>query len=70
MNPGGANTPWARAFVQELAACGVRHVCIAPGSRSTPLVMAVARDDRFERFVHLDERTLDNRLVCTFALRQ
>ncbi len=57
MSPGGANTPWARAFVQELAACGVRHICIAPGSRSTPLVMAVAGDDRFERFVHLDERS-------------
>ncbi|HSR41882.1 MAG TPA: 2-succinyl-5-enolpyruvyl-6-hydroxy-3-cyclohexene-1-carboxylic-acid synthase, partial [Longimicrobiales bacterium] len=54
MNPA---THWARAFTDELARCGVRHVCVAPGSRSTPLVLAVARDERFRRTVHLDERS-------------
>ncbi len=57
MSSESANTLWARAFAHELAAAGVRYVCIAPGSRSTPLVMAVAADDRFERYVHLDERS-------------
>jgi len=53
-----ANTLWARSFVDELARAGVRDVVVAPGSRSTPLVMAFARDDRFCTRVHLDERSL------------
>lgn len=52
-----ANTSWARAFVDELARAGVREVVLAPGSRSTPLVMACARDDRLTVRVHLDERS-------------
>jgi 2-succinyl-5-enolpyruvyl-6-hydroxy-3-cyclohexene-1-carboxylate synthase len=52
-----ANTVWARAFLDELARCGVRDVVVAPGSRSTPLVMACAADERFRARVHLDERS-------------
>lgn len=43
--------------MDELARAGVEHVCLAPGSRSTPLVMACARDDRFRTWVHVDERS-------------
>jgi 2-succinyl-5-enolpyruvyl-6-hydroxy-3-cyclohexene-1-carboxylate synthase len=50
-------TLWARSFLDELARCGVRHLCMAPGSRSTPLVMAAAADGRFRTWVHIDERS-------------
>jgi 2-succinyl-5-enolpyruvyl-6-hydroxy-3-cyclohexene-1-carboxylate synthase len=52
-----ANTLWARALADELARCGVREVVLAPGSRSTPLVLAFASDGRFRLRVHLDERS-------------
>jgi 2-succinyl-5-enolpyruvyl-6-hydroxy-3-cyclohexene-1-carboxylate synthase len=52
-----ANTAWARAFVDELARAGVREVVVAPGSRSTPLVLACASDGRFRVRVHPDERS-------------
>jgi 2-succinyl-5-enolpyruvyl-6-hydroxy-3-cyclohexene-1-carboxylate synthase len=57
MSHAAANTAWARAFVDELARTGVREVVVAPGSRSTPLVMAFAADGRFRLRVHLDERS-------------
>jgi 2-succinyl-5-enolpyruvyl-6-hydroxy-3-cyclohexene-1-carboxylate synthase len=51
------NTLWARALVSELEAAGVDAVCIAPGSRSTPLTVAFAEHPGIEVFSHLDERS-------------
>jgi 2-succinyl-5-enolpyruvyl-6-hydroxy-3-cyclohexene-1-carboxylate synthase len=51
-----AGTLWARVLLDELARCGVRHLVISPGSRSTPLVLAAARDPRFRMVAQVDER--------------
>jgi 2-succinyl-5-enolpyruvyl-6-hydroxy-3-cyclohexene-1-carboxylate synthase len=48
---------WAGALVDELARHGVEHVCIASGSRSAPLALAFAGDERFTVHSLLDERS-------------
>ena len=56
MTDPAVTTAWVRAFIDELARAGVEHACVAPGSRSTPLVMACAREERVRIWVLLDER--------------
>ena len=51
-----ANLLWAALIVEELVRSGVRFFCVAPGSRSTPLVAALAANERAESLVHFDER--------------
>jgi len=45
-----------RAFVDELARCGMRAACTSPGSRCAPLVLSLARERRLRCFSHVDER--------------
>ncbi len=45
------------AFVDELVRAGVRNVCIAPGSRSTPLALMIARRPELKIWLNLDERS-------------
>jgi 2-succinyl-5-enolpyruvyl-6-hydroxy-3-cyclohexene-1-carboxylate synthase len=52
-----ANRLWATLIVEELLRSGVEHFCVAPGSRSTPLVAALVEKAKIARsLVHFDER--------------
>ncbi|HEX8007251.1 MAG TPA: 2-succinyl-5-enolpyruvyl-6-hydroxy-3-cyclohexene-1-carboxylic-acid synthase [Trebonia sp.] len=57
MNP---STAFGTAFADELARCGLREAVVAPGSRSTPLAMALYDLDlagRLRLHVRIDERS-------------
>ncbi|MBI4299683.1 MAG: 2-succinyl-5-enolpyruvyl-6-hydroxy-3-cyclohexene-1-carboxylic-acid synthase [Chloroflexi bacterium] len=51
------NYAFASAFVDELARSGLRHVCICPGSRSSPLTISFSRHPGIKTWMHLDERS-------------
>lgn len=53
-----SNDRFAQQIISHLVSHGVRRICMAPGSRSSPLIVAAARDSRLEKFVHFDERSV------------
>jgi 2-succinyl-5-enolpyruvyl-6-hydroxy-3-cyclohexene-1-carboxylate synthase len=57
MDPTNANTALASAFAEELARGGLRLAVVSPGSRSTPLAVALWRQPEIEVSVIVDERS-------------
>lgn len=52
------NTLWAAVLAEELCRGGIREVCLAPGSRSAPLVLAFAQQPALRLHTLLDERSM------------
>ncbi len=56
MSVATTNARWAHTLVDSLAAGGMAHVVISPGSRNTPLVLACDNHSTIQTHVVLDER--------------
>lgn len=50
------NQLWGYLIVEELVRNGVNYFVISPGSRSTPLTVAVAQNQQAKKIICLDER--------------
>lgn len=65
-DPGATQAEFAATLVDEWVRCGISHVVLAPGSRSTPMVLAcAAAEGRGELEIHV---RLDERSAGFFAL--
>jgi 2-succinyl-5-enolpyruvyl-6-hydroxy-3-cyclohexene-1-carboxylate synthase len=56
MRDAAVQTVWAEVLAAALAEADVKTCVVSPGSRSTPLVAALAADGRFDLPVVIDER--------------
>ena len=55
--PGSTQAAFAATLVDEWVRAGVRHAVVSPGSRSAPLAIALAAEERLAVHVVLDERS-------------
>ena len=56
MNPANLNSLWGNLIVEELIRNKINYFVLSPGSRSTPLTVAVARHPQAEKIICYDER--------------
>lgn len=55
-HPAGTAADPLRAVTEELVASGLRDVVVCPGSRSSPMALALAAHPALRVLIHLDER--------------
>ena len=55
--PEDLQATYCATLVDEWVRDGVEHAVVCPGSRSTPLALALVADDRVRVHVHHDERS-------------
>lgn len=61
MSVSAFNCCWAKVILETLVRNGVKHLCLAPGSRSTPLTLSALQlqtEQRLKCHTHFDERGL------------
>ncbi|MCX9108876.1 2-succinyl-5-enolpyruvyl-6-hydroxy-3-cyclohexene-1-carboxylic-acid synthase [Providencia rettgeri] len=58
MSNSAFNLRWAEVIIEALSRHGMKHICIAPGSRSTPLTLAAINNAKLHCHTHFDERGL------------
>ncbi len=51
------NLIWSYEIANTLYDLGVKNVCICPGSRNTPLIIAFTKNKKFNCTSHIDERS-------------
>jgi len=51
------NFLWTEIFVKQLEILGVKHACISPGSRNTPLILAISSSKKIKSYLIIDERS-------------
>ncbi|MFP5320331.1 MAG: 2-succinyl-5-enolpyruvyl-6-hydroxy-3-cyclohexene-1-carboxylic-acid synthase, partial [Acidimicrobiia bacterium] len=56
-DPSSVQATFCATLVDEWVRCGLTDAVVCPGSRSTPLALALAADDRVAVHVHHDERS-------------
>ncbi len=55
--PENATYAYVGALIDELVRSGVRHLCLCPGSRSTPIAISAARHPEMRVWTLIDERS-------------
>ncbi len=56
INTANIGSLWASLAIEEFIRTGVSFFCLSPGSRCTPLTVAVASHEKAEKLTHYDER--------------
>ncbi len=51
------NIVWANLFAKMISNFGIKHVCVSPGSRNTPFLFALEKEESLKKYVIVDERS-------------